>query len=113
MDKTVQCSRCSSENDSIRKYCNSCGAPLGPICSQCGTVNRFEDQFCGICGKPVGNALKQPSTPVSMGSFAEPADTKQYSEEEIKDLLILRNTLNYGERGMEVLGQHDIDKLFE
>jgi hypothetical protein len=113
MEKTVQCSRCSTENDSIRKYCHACGAPLGPICSRCGTVSRFEDQFCGICGLPVGNALKQPTGTPSMGSFAEPTDTKQYNAEEIRDLLILRNAMKQDERGTVILGQHDIDKLFE
>jgi predicted amidophosphoribosyltransferase len=113
MDKTLQCSRCSADNDSIRKYCHACGAPLGPICSQCGTVNRFEDQFCGICGMPVGNALNKPTAVLSMGSFAEPTDTRQYSAEDIKDLLIPRNAMKQDDRGAEILGQHDIDKLFE
>jgi hypothetical protein len=62
---------------------------------------------------PVGNALKQPMATASMGSFAELADTKQYTAEEIKDLLILRNAMKLDEHGTEILGQHDIDKLFE
>jgi hypothetical protein len=61
---------------------------------------------------PVGNGLKQAAAP-SMGSFAEPADTKQYNAEEIKDLLILRTAMKQDEHGTEVLGQNDIDKLFE
>jgi predicted amidophosphoribosyltransferase len=113
MEKILQCSRCATENDSIRKYCHACGAPLGPLCSRCGTVNRFEDQFCGICGMPVGNALKQPSTPASMGSFIAPVDMKQYSVEDIKELLILRSTMNQDEHGLEIMRQNEIDKLFE
>jgi hypothetical protein len=62
---------------------------------------------------PFGNALKQPTAAPSMGSFAEPGDTKQYSVEEIKDLLVLRNAMKLDEHGTEILGQHDIDKLFE
>jgi predicted amidophosphoribosyltransferase len=113
MEKTLQCSRCSTNNDSIRKYCHACGAPLGPICSRCGTVGRFEDEFCGNCGMPISTALKQPTAVPSMGSFAEPVDTRQYTKEEINDLLILRNAMKLDEHGTEILRQNDIDKLFE
>jgi hypothetical protein len=61
----------------------------------------------------VGGGLKQPATKPSMGSFAEPTDTKQYDAEEIRDLLILRNAMKQDERATVILGQQDIDKLFE
>jgi hypothetical protein len=61
----------------------------------------------------VGNAQNQSTTTLSMSSFADAKDTRQYSAEEIQDLLILRNEMKQDVHGMEILGQHDIDKLFE
>jgi hypothetical protein len=76
-------------------------------------VNRFEDQFCGMCGMPVVQTPQQPSTQGSMANFADRQDTRQYTAEEIDDLLILRTLMNRDEHKTEIMAQNDIDKLFE
>lgn len=54
----MDCTRCSTPNDDIRKYCRSCGTPLGRLCDRCGTVNMNDDKFCGVCGFALIASLK-------------------------------------------------------
>ncbi len=48
------CSNCDSDNREGRKFCASCGAPLGTACPKCGVSNLPSDQFCGDCGAALG-----------------------------------------------------------
>jgi hypothetical protein len=112
MELTKQCPRCKAENDSIRKYCKACGSPLGPICDRCGMVNSFEDQFCGTCGLPFVKLTKQSIPSTSINGKALLTKTKQYTPEDIEELLELRRLSKKEESGIEIIGQDDIDKIF-
>jgi hypothetical protein len=44
------CSKCGHPSGG-GKFCNNCGAPLGPSkCAACGTENAVGAKFCGGCG---------------------------------------------------------------
>src|SRR3989338_5037497 len=108
----MQCPKCSADNDKIRRYCRSCGAPLGIFCDRCGVVNQLEDRFCANCGlalsESLGNARPLPSTP-----FEEiPAPGRnQYTPQEIEELLSLRRIMKIEEPVTKTLSQDDIDNL--
>ena len=44
------CSACGTENESGRKFCGECGAPLAVTCRSCGAANSGGAKFCGDCG---------------------------------------------------------------
>ena len=46
----MNCAACGTENDSARKFCMECGAPLARACANCGAVNPPAGKFCGDCG---------------------------------------------------------------
>lgn len=49
-DAEALCPKCSKPSGG-GKFCNNCGAPLGPAkCSACGTENAPGAKFCGGCG---------------------------------------------------------------
>jgi class 3 adenylate cyclase/tetratricopeptide (TPR) repeat protein len=46
----VICSQCRTENETGRKFCMECGAPLAAGCPNCGAPNAAAAKFCGECG---------------------------------------------------------------
>jgi class 3 adenylate cyclase/tetratricopeptide (TPR) repeat protein len=53
---TVQCPRCSHDNDETRRFCAQCAAPLPVICAKCGFQNGPADRFCGGCAHELPGA---------------------------------------------------------
>lgn len=47
---TMLCPRCGKMTP-VRKFCGSCGGPLGSIKCECGEENSPDLRFCGGCGK--------------------------------------------------------------
>ena len=103
----MKCLRCTAENQDVRKFCLSCGAPLGRHCDRCGTVNGHDDKYCGVCGFALIASLKK-----DMSQAAEPRGPRQYTEAEIEELLSLRSKLQPGQKNSSMLTQQDIDQLF-
>jgi hypothetical protein len=108
------CRGCNAENPSAGKFCTSCGAPLGITCNRCGIVNELDDHFCGTCGSALVGSLSEESSASfrSATSLGSSATTKQYSPQEIEELLALRRVLKKEESSAEALSQDDVDKLF-
>src|SRR5215470_16674443 len=50
----MRCSKCSRDNRAGRKFCTSCGAPLGAACPKCGAPIQPDERFCGECGAAIG-----------------------------------------------------------
>ena len=108
----MKCTRCNIENDAARKYCKSCGAPMGVVCNRCGVVNEYEDKYCGVCGFAFVQSANQESRfPASEG--APPSlGSGQYSARDIEELMTLRAKMKKEEDLTESLRQGDIDELF-
>lgn len=62
---SVQCTLCSSQNDSDAYFCQNCGNKIREkptqtefikekICSSCGKSNKMQVSFCKNCGAPFG-----------------------------------------------------------
>ncbi|MBA2556946.1 MAG: zinc-ribbon domain-containing protein [Chloroflexi bacterium] len=54
------CSSCGDENRADRRFCLSCGSPLGLTCPNCGTENEARARFCGNCGQGLAAAGDTP-----------------------------------------------------
>ena len=51
MEKAQTCPQCGNECPANSKFCNNCGAKLGPVdCPECGFTNPPGTRFCGQCG---------------------------------------------------------------
>jgi class 3 adenylate cyclase/tetratricopeptide (TPR) repeat protein len=46
----MDCPSCGADNRPERKFCASCGSPLGWRCDACGASNLPAERFCGECG---------------------------------------------------------------
>src|SRR5436190_1269937 len=46
----MTCTACGTTNESGRKFCKECGAPLAILCPTCSTPNAPDAKFCGECG---------------------------------------------------------------
>lgn len=108
----MQCSRCNTENDTFRRFCRQCGAPLGMMCDRCGHVNGYNDVFCGMCGRTLRLPAEEGGGK-KKGADAAQGEARQYSPEDIEELLSLRNVILKEEVQATGLKQEDIDKLFE
>lgn len=101
----MTCPHCNAENPPGGKFCSSCGSVLEKACSECGALVRPDDQFCRACGHPlVAAANDAPSR--------QPNPTKQYSQQDIEQLLSLRKLIRKEEVASKTLNQDDVDKLF-
>ena len=47
------CANCGTENETGRKFCKECAAPLALVCSSCGAANSTDAKFCGDCAAPL------------------------------------------------------------
>jgi class 3 adenylate cyclase/tetratricopeptide (TPR) repeat protein len=52
----VICANCQTQNESGRKFCMECGAPLAAGCPNCGVPNPAAAKFCGECGTTLSAA---------------------------------------------------------
>jgi len=106
------CAHCNVENNASRKYCRSCGSPVGTVCNRCGVVNELEDKYCGECGFPFTQSLKQESDVPDSGGVRLPVGSEQYTERDIEELMSLRLKMQKEEDSAKSLRQDDINELF-
>ena len=100
------CPHCNAENPAGGKFCGACGSTLGSVCSRCGNVSEPDDRFCSSCGLAAGDVDLSISPRL-------PSPVKQYTPQEIEELLILRRLMRKVENASKTLNQDDVDKLFE
>jgi hypothetical protein len=106
------CPKCATENEASRKFCSSCGGPLGNVCGRCGMVNGPDDGFCGHCGFALAaSTVKGLSSPVPRNCTPHNLPP-QYSMQEIEELLSLRRALEKMQGDPQTLDQDEIDRLF-
>lgn len=108
----MNCARCGSENNAVRKFCTSCGAPLGVVCNRCGVVNEPDAHHCGSCGFALVASLTRDTESRGPGTNAGHATPIQYTVVDIEELLILRKRILREEDSSAQLRQADIDKVF-
>lgn len=108
----MECPKCKTANEEMRRFCRICGVALGSICGRCGNVNDFEDKFCGICGAVLAGSLSQEHlfSPKALGGANAP---RQYTPDEIDELLSLRADVRQEQMASEKLTQEDLDSLFK
>ena len=100
------CPHCNAENPAGGKFCGACGSALGSVCSRCGNVSHLDDRFCSSCGLAAGDVDSSISPRL-------PSTVKQYTPQEIEELLMLRRSMRKAESISKTLNQDDVDKLFE
>jgi ribosomal protein L40E len=100
------CPRCNAENPAGGKFCGACGSTLGSVCSRCGNVSEPNDRFCSSCGLAAGDVDLSISPRL-------PSPVKQYTPQEIEELLILKRSMRKAENAAKTLNQDEVDKLFE
>jgi uncharacterized OB-fold protein len=85
------------------------------VCSRCGKANDPESRYCSACGMSLLALVTEESPESSLTSASSvPSSTpRQYSPEDIEELLILRKVVKREDRSAKVLKQDDVDKLFE
>ena len=49
----MTCANCGGENETGRRFCGDCGAPLAVTCPACAAANSPRARFCGDCGGPL------------------------------------------------------------
>jgi predicted amidophosphoribosyltransferase len=101
----MTCPHCNAENPSDGNYCSSCGSALEKACGECGALSRPDDRFCRACGRPLTASSGDSPT-------RQPVPTKQYTRQDIDDLLILRKLIRKEELASKTMNQDDVDKLF-
>ncbi len=107
----MECPNCKSANDDIQRFCVACGTALGNVCKRCGTAGTHDAKFCGMCGAPFTTLGEQKRlfTPAAITPTHTP---RQYTAEEIEDLLSLQALANQEAMDSEQLSQKDLDSLF-
>jgi hypothetical protein len=108
------CGRCNAGNPDDGKFCRSCGASLGTFCGKCGLPSLPNDRYCGHCGSPTALALKDepPALTGPSSSNSHSTSTRQFTAQEIDELLGLRRIMKKEETTVKTLRQDDVDKLF-
>jgi hypothetical protein len=108
----MECPKCKTENEEMRRFCRQCGAALVSICNRCENVNDFEDKFCGNCGAVLTAPLSQEHL-FSSKALGDSKLPRQYGPNEIDELLSLRATVRQEQAAAEKLTQEDLDSLFK
>jgi hypothetical protein len=100
------CTACQHAVRDVDLFCRQCGQALGVRCV-CGAACSDEDRFCGQCGLPVagGAAAPQRTAPdaAPKGVSSPVGDMMADAERDRKHFRL----------GRSILGQDDIDTLFE
>ncbi len=108
----MECPKCNLVNDDTQRFCSSCGTALGNVCKRCGTAGKHEAKFCGMCGAafPVSGEQQRLFTHAAITPSHTP---RQYTAEEIEDLLSLQKLARQEALNSEQLSQKDLDTLFQ
>ncbi len=104
----MECPTCKTGNDDAKRFCTTCGTPLGALCKRCGKMGKREDKYCGDCGAILSAAPNE-------HLFSHPARAdapKQYAPDEVEELLSLRKLARDEEAASERVTQNDIDSIF-
>ena len=112
MDSSAVCAHCGAAGSPGRKYCTSCGSPLGHFCKTCGAMGSPDDHYCGVCGTVLAEGVRDAKRRNPLRGLEATTVVKQYSVEEVEELLLLRRAMNCTAASAETLGQNDIDDLF-
>ena len=74
------CTGCGTVNETGRKFCKECAAPLARLCTDCGTSNASDAKFCGECATALVSATGDLTT-------ATPAPTEPVAERRFVSVL--------------------------
>jgi ribosomal protein L40E len=107
------CEKCGAENEANRKFCSSCGGPLGVACDRCGAVNGVDDSFCGRCGFALAASVTKGSASSVPTRFTTQNAPQQYSATDLEEILSLRRSMEKMQADPQTLDQEEIDKLFD
>jgi ribosomal protein L40E len=107
------CEKCGAENEANRKFCSSCGNPLGLACDRCGAVNGVDDSFCGRCGFALAASVTKGSTSSVPTRFTTQNAPQEYSPADLEEILSLRRSMEKMQSDPETLDQEEIDRLFD
>nr|MBA2266479.1 AAA family ATPase [Chloroflexota bacterium] len=111
----MDCPACGTRNESERKFCGECGAPLTAPCPECGASNAPGVKFCGQCGTDLRGGA---SVPASAGDTAPVAERRLVSIlfadlvgfttlSESRDAEAVRELLNrYFETARQIIGSY-------
>ncbi len=105
----MDCPNCQSPNEKDSRYCRQCGSALGTFCKRCDHVGAMDDKYCPSCGNKVGPDSQE-------HLFTDPAEfggPKQYSRQEIEELLALRRKIRLEEERAVRVTQEGVDFLFK
>jgi predicted amidophosphoribosyltransferase len=108
----MNCSKCGKENETGRNFCAFCGAPLGTFCDRCQHVINPSDQYCGNCGLMLAASLIQKPVQPKPAARTTKKSVRQYSPEDIEELLSLRTQYSSESQSQVTLNQDEIDSLF-
>jgi hypothetical protein len=108
----LNCSKCGKENEAGRNFCAFCGAPLGAFCDRCQHIINPSDQYCGNCGLMLAASLSQQAAKPKPVAKAAKKMVRQYSPEEIKEMLDLRVQNSSESQSQVTMNQDEIDNLF-
>ena len=73
----MTCANCGGENESGRRFCGDCGAPLAVACPACGAANPARARFCGDCGALLAAAAPEPGAAASSPAATSAALTER------------------------------------
>ena len=86
-----QCTNCSAENASSRRFCRLCGVALLRSCARCEFDNAATDLFCGGCGRSLVEETPDPEdeSDVALGTsihavFADELERVLIAQQEIQ-----------------------------
>jgi class 3 adenylate cyclase len=75
----VTCANCGGENESGRRFCGDCGAPLAVACPACGAANPARARFCGDCGAPLAAPAPETAAPAPATTAAALTERRHVS----------------------------------
>jgi Double zinc ribbon len=108
----MDCPKCNSANDDAQRFCSVCGTALGNVCKRCGTAGKHEAKYCGMCGTAFVSSGGQQRL-FSRAAITPTHTPRQYTPEEIEDLLSLQVLARQEAQNSEQLSQKDLDSLFQ
>ncbi|HEY8673022.1 MAG TPA: adenylate/guanylate cyclase domain-containing protein [Candidatus Dormibacteraeota bacterium] len=73
----MTCANCGGDNESGRRFCGDCGAPLAVACPACGAANPARARFCGDCGALLAAAAPEPGAAASSPAATPAALTER------------------------------------